>query len=195
LRAASEIAQWYLGGDSRNESPPERRRMPSKNHPPISPDRAEIRRMEALFDVATGGREFYELQQYGKWGEPIRETVLKPMRRGDPQAIEDAIVFLEENPRFFRSGYHKGLLAAALKSAALSDDQIARLRQVVLEAAGSPKVGPEFKEYARLAVRLAHDPFIGEVTARVAPAYGSVKRRLEWILRLWRAHGARSPHG
>ena len=158
---------------------------------PYSPERVEIRRMEALFEDAPDGREFYNLRRYGKWGEPIRDTVLKPLRRGDPAAIEDAIVFLEENPRFFRSGYHKRTLAAALKTAALTPDQTARLRQVVLDAAHSTKVGPEFSEYARLAVKLADRRFLDAVEARLAKAEGWTKGRLERILRLWKTHDRR----
>jgi len=178
-----------------------KRRAPSKRKtpPPSSPADlpapepawAEIRRLEYLFEQAPRGEAFRDLRYASKWGEGIRHEVLKPLQRGDKAAIEDAIVFLEENPRFFRSGYHKRALAASLKSAELSADQIARLRQVILTAAASPNVGPEFSEYARLAIQLADHRFIGEVAARIADAEGWVKKRLERILRLTRAHQRR----
>ena len=163
--------------------------MPNQNDPP-PPAWGEILRLELLFEESPRGEAFADLVRTSKWGHKIREAVLKPLiHRREPAAIEDAILFLEVSPRFPGSGYHKRALTAALKSANLTPQQVARLRQVVLDAAESPRIGPEFSEYARLAVRLADREFIWVIQTRQAEAAGWKKDRLERILRLWRVHG------
>jgi hypothetical protein len=175
-----------------------KRRASSKKKPSSLPSEAaaaepawaEIRRLEYLSEQPHHGEELRELEARSKWGSGrIRKAVLKPLQRGNPAAVEDAIVYLEESPRWLGSGYDKRALAASLKSAELTPDQIARLRRVVLDSIDSERVGVEFSEYARLAIKLADDRFIAEVTSRLAGAKSRPKQRLERMLRLWEAHG------
>jgi hypothetical protein len=55
------------------------------------------------------------------------------LRVGDLTAIEMAIRFLEANPWFFRSGYYKADILKLLRKHPLSDEQCARMRNVILE--------------------------------------------------------------
>ena len=62
-----------------------------------------------------------------------------------------AIKFLEANPWYFRSGYHKADILKMLRKHALSDDQCARMRKVVLERVRGRPVR-EMRAYARFAI-------------------------------------------
>jgi len=52
------------------------------------------------------------------------------LRVGDITAIEMAIQFLEANPWYFRSGYHKSRHPQMLRKHLLSDDPIRRMRKL-----------------------------------------------------------------
>jgi hypothetical protein len=54
--------------------------------------------------------------------------VLERISRGEPQAMEAAICFLEVRPYFFRSGYMFKDILRKCRRAPLSPDQAARLR-------------------------------------------------------------------
>src|SRR5438045_3820199 len=53
------------------------------------------------------------------------------LRVGDVTAIEMAIRFLEANPWFFRSGYHKADILKMLRKHPLSDEQCVRMRKLI----------------------------------------------------------------
>jgi len=55
------------------------------------------------------------------------------LKAGEPTAIEMAVCFLEADPWYFRSGYHKADFLRLLRKHPLSDDQCARLRDVILK--------------------------------------------------------------
>ena len=75
------------------------------------------------------------------------------MRAGDRETIEDALLFLEIDPWFFRSGYLKERVIRHLKSAQLSDGDKARLRDVVF-AVAIGRNRREWSDYCRLALRV-----------------------------------------
>jgi hypothetical protein len=101
------------------------------------------------------------------WGERDRQKVVEGIRAGHLEAIEDGIRYLEISPRYFRSGYYKAAVARVLKGASLDESQKERLRRVILDAVSSRVVGPEFNEYARLAIRLANLEFLGKLNDRL----------------------------
>jgi len=68
-------------------------------------------------------------------GRAHREFEL--LRVGDITAIEMAIQFLEANPWYFRSGYHKADILKMLRKHLLSDDQSARMRNLISNASGA----------------------------------------------------------
>jgi hypothetical protein len=150
--------------------------------------RAEMQDLERLFGESPYSCEFIQRQRDSKWGERIRREVVKGIDERRPASIEDGVLFLETNPRFFRSGYHKATVASRLKSAPLTDQQLARLRQVILAAAGDSRVGPEFNEYARLAIRVGNADFLGDIENRARSTDGWRRSRFERILSLCRKH-------
>lgn len=60
------------------------------------------------------------------------DALVVAVRSGDPAAIEPAVVVLEVDPVFSRSGYAKEKLMRALAQASIGPDHAARLRAVVL---------------------------------------------------------------
>lgn len=151
--------------------------------------RAEMQELERLWQAGPHSSEFIARQRTSKWGDLIREEVIEGIQRGDPSAIEDGILFLEVSPRYFRSGYFKASIASKLKRAPLTDGQRKRLRQVILAAVDSD-VGPEFSEYARLAVVVADTGFVERLREREQTSHGWVCGRLRRVLALCRKHGA-----
>jgi len=73
------------------------------------------------------------------------------LRAGDPAMVEDAIVFLEIDPWFFRSGYLKERVVSDLKRAPLSPRQRERLRHIIIEVCRG-RNRREFRYYCQLAV-------------------------------------------
>ena len=80
------------------------------------------------------------------WENSTRER----LRAGDPAAVEDAIVFLETDPWFFRSGYLKERVTRALRRAPLSSAQRERLRRLIIEVCRG-RNRREFRDYCVLA--------------------------------------------
>lgn len=152
--------------------------------------RAEMQDLERLFRESPDSCEFSQRQRDSKWGERIREEVVKGIDEKRPTSVEDGVLFLETSPRFFRSGYHKATVASRLKSASLTEQQMVRLRQVILAAAGDSRVGPEFNEYARLAIVVGNADFLAEVQKMMRSTDGWRRSRLERILSLCRKHSS-----
>jgi len=149
----------------------------------------EMDALERLWRQDRRSEEFYRLHRQSKWGDKIVVQVIKPLKRDEPQAVEDGIVYLEADPRYFRSGYAKMRIAAILKSKTLSEEQRARLRNVVLAATGSKNVGAEFKEYARLALVVADGKLLRQLAKQADTDDPSIRSRCEWILKLYALHG------
>jgi hypothetical protein len=59
---------------------------------------------------------------------------LDAVRHGDPDAAEEALLFLEADPYCFRSGYIRKKLCRALKQAPLDREKRSRIRSFVLRA-------------------------------------------------------------
>ena len=152
----------------------------------MNPRIAEITELQRLWDESPDSDEFKLKRRNSKWGERIKECVIDLMSAGNVDAIEDGIAFLEQNPRFFRSGYFKGKVATKLKSVGLMSCQSARIRKVLLESIQSDVVGPEFSEYARLI------PYVGtqEMACKIEECWhntsGWQRGRCERLLRHWR---------
>lgn len=150
----------------------------------------EIAELESLWQ---GDRAvFYDLNRRSKWGNLIAEQVIHPLKRNEPQAVEDAVIFLEANGRYFRSGYAKARIAAILKSKTLTEAQRARLREVLLAAPESPKIGSEFTEYARLALVVGDERFFRKLAKQAETDDPRTRARCIWILDLYARHGSHS---
>lgn len=99
------------------------------------------------WEAATQAWHNYRNPLFYLWGIEARER----MRLGDRAFIEDAILLLEVDPWFFRSGYLKERVLRHLKSAPLKEADKARLRQVI-ENVALGRNRREFRDYCRLAV-------------------------------------------
>jgi len=100
---------------------------------------------------------------------------------GERDAVEIAVLFLEADPWFFRSGYVKEDLLRRLKRLCLTADASERLRAVLL-AAVDLRDRREFRRYCHLA-RALDAPDLRQALAgrRTSPDAG-VRRRAEWML-------------
>jgi len=103
------------------------------------------------------------------------------LRNGDTEAIELAIRYLEANPWYFRSGYHKAEILKFLKRYPLTQEQCARLRQVILDRVrGKPT--REMRAYARIAPRVTNDQFEAEILAIKEKSNRYSARSAGWVL-------------
>ena len=75
------------------------------------------------------------------------------LRDSQREAVSDAILFLEVDPWYFRSGYLKARLIRGLKRAKLTERDKLRLRNVIWNVARG-RNRPEFRKYCALAVRI-----------------------------------------
>jgi hypothetical protein len=103
------------------------------------------------------------------------------LKVGDVTAIEMAIQFLEANPWCFRSGYIKADILKMLRKHALSDDQCARMRKVVLERVRGRPVR-ETRVYARFAPKVSTPQFEVEVLNVAENADRHAARHAQWVL-------------
>ena len=100
----------------------------------------------------------------------------------DPELLEFAIAFLEVDPWYFSSGYHKELILRRLKRAPLRESQRRRLREVVLDAARR-RGSREFLRYCRLAAVLANDGLLVELERVAAGDDRAAVHRARLMLR------------
>ena len=121
--------------------------------PPVIAGDPEI---STLFAIAIYSKCHTHYDVLGFPGGLEREIEL--LAKGDRNAIDCAIVFLEADPWFFRSGYTKQYLARRLKRIPLSESQAERLRQVVLSRIKG-QTGREFRSDCHLARSLDSPDF------------------------------------
>lgn len=86
-----------------------------------------------------------------------RETQLN-IRSGNRESIDDALLFLEVDPWYFRSGYLKETLIDSLKNAPLTDDDKSRIRNIIISIA-SGRNRREFRRFCKLAIKVTSDDF------------------------------------
>lgn len=112
------------------------------------------------------------------WENTTRER----LRAGDPSTVEDAIVFLETDPWFFRAGYLKERVISALKRAPLPGAPRERLRHVILEVCRG-KNRREFRYYCRLAVAVWTREFEEAIRAEAATHDAESKGKYSYLLK------------
>ncbi len=106
---------------------------------------------------------------------------LKEIQEFDGEWRENAVTFLEVNPRYFRSGYDKAQLLRCLKRADLSPKHKQRLKAVFLDVVGRPS-GVEFRQYCQLASRLASKELTSALNKLLKSEDEGVRRRASWML-------------
>lgn len=108
-------------------------------------------------------------------------TAFEKLEARDPGTIEQVVQFLEADPFYFRSGYHKVDMIRSLCRMPLSEDQKKRLQQVVLsQIRGKDK--REFRAYCRLAKAVADEAFCAAVSKLAGPSNGTIPRHARWVL-------------
>ena len=111
------------------------------------------------------------------------EQELSSLKRGDVQAIEMAVRYLEADPWFFRSGYIKEELLQTLRRVALTENQRERLRVVIVERINKGS-GREFRRYCRLAKHLMNSALEDKVRQAMMSNDVNVSRRAGWVMSL-----------
>lgn len=92
------------------------------------------------------------------WLDAFRQRV----RAGEAEALNEAILFLEVDPWFFRSGYLKEKLLQSLKSAPLRERECVRLRNVVWNVAIG-RNRREFRNFCSLGARVSSPDFVARL--------------------------------
>jgi hypothetical protein len=113
---------------------------------------------------------------------------LRKLRACDRSTVETVIDFLEEDPRFFRSGYIKETMLRRLKACPLLDRQKRRLVRLVIRSmdGGGRR---EFQGYSRLAPVVLSDGLLESVRVRLTSNDAEVARRAALILRVLKSQG------
>lgn len=97
-------------------------------------------------------------EQYDDLFYPGGGEQLGALRRCDPAAIEIALDFLEVDPWYFRSGYHKEYIWTYLPQCSLSSDQFTRL-EAVAHVYLRRRISREFWYMCRVMSRFASTTF------------------------------------
>jgi hypothetical protein len=117
------------------------------------------------------------------WPGGLRSGLGK-LGRLEPEAVEVAVQFLEEDPWFYRSGYVKEEVVRRLKHAPLTPKQLARLASVVSRSL-TRGTGRLARHVARLAPLLASSPdFVRGVESQAGSDDAEVRRRAGHVLRV-----------
>lgn len=104
------------------------------------------------------------------------------LANGDAEAIELAVRFLEANPWYFRSGYHKENIARLLKKQILTNGQSERLRKVILQRVQGPGLR-EMRNYGHLASKVNTPEFEAELKNLANSSDHRTTRNAQIILR------------
>ncbi len=109
------------------------------------------------------------------------------IKEGDREVIEDAILFLDVDPWYDRSGYLKERLVDSLRGAPLTDQDKARIRQIVINMA-SGQNRREFRRYCSLAAKFT-SPEFEDLIERMAKEQGPENQgKFAQLLRCVREH-------
>jgi len=104
-------------------------------------------------------------------------------KNGDQEAIELAVQYLEANPWYFRSGYHKAEILKYLKRHPLTQEQCTRLRKIILDRVRGRPVR-EMRAYGRF---VANEQFEAELLTIKENSNRDAARSAGWILEYLRS--------
>ncbi len=109
------------------------------------------------------------------------------MRAGDRETIEDALLFLEVDPWFFRSGYLKERVIRHLKSAPLAEIDKSRLRNAIF-AVAIGRNRREWRDYCRLALALWTPAWEKSLREQQQARKAAGWNKLSYLLRFFDEH-------
>jgi len=145
--------------------------------------RSEVHRQE--WRDACQAFHSYRAAAFSLWQA---ETLARVRAGGEPER-SDALLFLEVDPWFFRSGYLKQKLLRALKGAHLEPEEVERLELICIAIVGG-RPRREFREYCRMAARVGTARLKAELMARRGTSDPGVRQRADEMLRCLEKHGA-----
>jgi hypothetical protein len=164
-------------------------------HAEIEANAAKLRDLNADINLTVKKRHLGEAEREA-WSEACRRfhisydqlafpgglsDAMRRLTQGEPAVIESAVVFLETDPWFFRSGYIKERILEQLRRVPLDNDKKDRLRQLILARVRDSKTRREFRRYCRLAPFVT-DPFFEEQIAQLAGPSGVKPKHARWVL-------------
>jgi hypothetical protein len=103
------------------------------------------------------------------------------LEKNDPNTIEMVVQFLEADPWYFHSGYHKADMLKQLRHAPLSEVQRKRLQQVIVARIQEPETPREFRWYCHLAPFISDVDFERQVTGLAESADSVRARHAQWV--------------
>ena len=119
----------------------------------------------------------YDTPVWELWSREVRDAIVQ--NKG--KCRESAITFLEEDPWCFRSGYLKERVIRALKQTTLTDSEASRIQEVLLRIVDS-RHRREFRDFCRLARKVADSSLISKLQSRLASPNIGIRLRSSWML-------------
>ncbi len=107
--------------------------------------------------------------------------LLEKLPSGDPGAIESAVLFLEADPWFFRSGYVKVAVIRKLKRLGLSPEVQEKIRAVLVQVVKG-RDRREFRAYCQLARSVDSAALREELVPLADSSEAQVRRHARWML-------------
>ncbi len=123
------------------------------------------------------GEGYYEQLDIDSW---VAELAVR-LDRGEPQAIDAALTFLERDPYFFRSGYARERVARRLARVQLTGAQKVRARALVLSSVDGQRHCPH-PGLGRLARAVSDNPLRRELRARLHGDAEVARRALRTVV-------------
>jgi hypothetical protein len=154
------------------------------------------RRIHETFATREKSRDHWErweaaCRDYHAYKNPTEQlgqpSILRDIRTGMGRWRDDALVFLEVDPWFFRSGYLKEKIVRALKQADLTMSEIERVNGILVTVVDSRK-RREFREFCRLAVKVATPTLVAQLSQRETAPDAGVRSRAATMLSYIRKH-------
>lgn len=129
---------------------------------------------------------YYQVESFHEWILLFRRLV-----RSDEAIRNFAVAFLEVDPYHFKSGYLKAELLRRLRNCPMPTSQRARLLAVVRDAV-MRRPWREYREYCRLAARIADDDLLRDLEGWSACA-GAFASRARMMLEFVRQESRARP--
>jgi hypothetical protein len=108
-------------------------------------------------------------------------AVLLEIRQASGVWRNTALLFLEVDPWFFRSGYLKEKLCHVLKQASLTPREAQRVQEILLYAV-TTRFRREFRSYSRLACLVWDKPFLDRLHQLTCAAETRTRVQARWML-------------
>ena len=103
------------------------------------------------------------------------------LRAGDPTGLEDAVGFLEADPIFDGTGWHKEYIIRLIRDVEVTAKYALRLQVVILSVVDR-RDGQEFRAFCRLACKVDAPELRTQLEGRLTHDNLDIRRRARWVL-------------